>query len=206
MIASDGAPTLAGSMTWNPCPDAGAPSAWMEIATAAWASLPIAARLSTHGPTLVLSVRVMTTFAPAALSRATSRVATSNVNAASWYPLFVWVPVVAQALVPVPMGTGLLMSSGGAPLPPLWPGSTRIGLPDTACRSSGPAAGTDAFADGEPDADGDAEPGAEVAGSAAADDAPGWDQCAAAGEPGPPPAHSIHPAGPGTRTADTPQS
>src|SRR2546423_1141274 len=158
MIASDGAPTLAGSITWNPCPPAGAPSPWIETATAACASLPIAARLSTQGPTLVLSVRVMTSFAPAARSSVASRFATSNVNAASEYPELVEVPVVSHAFVPVPIGTGWLMISGWAPLPPLCPASMTIVFPDTAFRSSGPLGGGGAGVT-EPDGDGPAEPG-----------------------------------------------
>src|SRR5215470_14488786 len=147
MIASDGAPTFIGSMTWKPWPVEGAPSAWIEIATAAWASLPIWARTLTHGPTLLSSVRVMTTLAPAARSSATSRFATSKVNAASWYPLLVWVPVVSHSLVPVPIGTCLLISSGWAKLPSLWPGSMAITLPDTEARFSGPVSTVPALAE-----------------------------------------------------------
>src|SRR5437763_4540664 len=194
MIAFDGAPTFIGSMTWNPCPLAGAPSAWMEIATLACASLPIAARLSTHGPTLVLSVRVMTTFAPAARSRATSRVATSNVNAASGYPLLVEVPVVSHSLVPVPIGTCLLMISGWAALPPLCPGSTRIVRPATALRSSGPVTGAGAA---DPGAEGAAAGGGPAADGATEAPVAGAAQFAVAAEPPP------HPASPSISAART---
>src|SRR6266545_613034 len=194
MIASDGAPTLAGSITWKPCPPDGPPSPWIETATAARASLPIAARLSTHGPTPMLSERVVTTLAPAALSSDTSRVATSKVNAASEYPELVEVPVVSQGLVPVPIGTSWLMISGCAPLPPLCPGSTSTVLPDTARRSRAPLVGGEAelFELAEPDGDGPAEvgPGPDEAapGSDEDADAPASAQCAAAGVPGPQPA------------------
>src|SRR2546429_126426 len=183
-------------MTWNPCPPGGAPSPWMETATAACASLPIAARLSTQGPTLVLSVRVMTTLAPAARRSVASRFATSNVKAASWYPLLVWVPVVSQAFVPVPIGTGLLMISGWAPLPPLCPGSMTIVFPDTAFRFSGPPAGAgaaEADAEGAPDAEGDVPSGVD----GAAEPAAGPAQFATAGVPAP------QPATPSTRRART---
>src|SRR5438067_8349013 len=192
MIASDGAPTFFGSITWKPWPPAGAPSPWIETATSAWAALPMAARLSTHGPTPVLSVRVMTTLAPAALSRACGRSATSKVNAASWYPLFVSVPVVSQAFMPVPIGTSLLMISGWAPLPPSWPGSMTIVLPDTACRSSGPVTGTAGAALAGPP-DGDAAEGTALPGPAAAG-VPGSAQCAATAVPGPQPASRARPA------------
>src|SRR5436305_1103940 len=145
----------------------------MEIATLARASLPILARSLTQGPTPALVPRVMITCAPAALSSASSRVPTSNVNAASEYPALVEVPVVSQALVPVPIGTCWLMISGCAPLPPLCPGSTTIVLPATAARLSAPlAVGTlgDAAADCE-DATGDglgaSEDGSSSAGAEA---------------------------------------
>src|SRR5262249_50641280 len=90
-------------------------------------------------------------------SSATRRVPTSKVNAASWYPLLVWVPVVSQAFEPVPIGTSWLMISGWAQLPPLCPGSTRIVLPETARRSNGPLAGAGAPADGFALPEGDKE-------------------------------------------------
>ena len=57
-------PSATGSRTVNPRPDAGPPSAWISMATLAWARLMICARVVTHGPTPVLLVRVITTRAP----------------------------------------------------------------------------------------------------------------------------------------------
>ena len=54
----------------EPAPDGGPPSAWMSIATFAWALSRIRARVFTHGPTPVLLWRVSTTFAPSALRSA----------------------------------------------------------------------------------------------------------------------------------------
>src|SRR5919197_688136 len=51
-------------MTWKPCPLAGPPSAWIEIAASACARFPIAARRVMHGPQPVFVVRVSTTRAP----------------------------------------------------------------------------------------------------------------------------------------------
>ena len=70
-------------MTSKPVPDGGPPSAWMEMAAAACARLPIAARWVTHGPTPVSLGRVRTTVAPSARSSRARRVATSKLKACS---------------------------------------------------------------------------------------------------------------------------
>ena len=75
--------TAPGSITWKPRPLAGPPSAWIDIATAAWARLPMAARSVMHGPTPVSFGRVRITWAPAAASSACIRVATSKAYAVS---------------------------------------------------------------------------------------------------------------------------
>ena len=59
-------PSATGSRMAKPRPPGGPPSAWMDTAALAWASLPMAARSVTQGPTPVLEVRVSTTVAPAA--------------------------------------------------------------------------------------------------------------------------------------------
>ena len=59
-------PSAVGSSTAKPRPSAGPPSAWMSTATSAWASLMMAARVVTHGPTPSLFGRVSTTVAPSA--------------------------------------------------------------------------------------------------------------------------------------------
>ena len=64
-------------------PDTGPPSPWMEMAASDPASLPMAARTLTHGPTPVSVERVRTTVAPPAWSRAASRRATSKLKACS---------------------------------------------------------------------------------------------------------------------------
>src|SRR5262245_24086416 len=138
-IAVDGPCTSTGSSTWNPWSPAGAPSAWMEIATSACARLPIAARSSKQGPMLLLSVRLSTTVAPAVRRIAASRTATSKLKAASWYPASVWVPVVSHGFHMLTALTSLLMTSGWEPAFPLWPGSTAMILPTRLLKE--PAAG-----------------------------------------------------------------
>src|SRR5664279_2952991 len=75
--------TAAGRMTWKPRPLLGPPSAWIEMAAAACAALPMPARRVMHGPQPVSSSRVSTTCAPAALSRSRTRWATSKLSACS---------------------------------------------------------------------------------------------------------------------------
>ena len=67
-------PSATGSSTAKPRPSTGPPSAWMSTATSACASLMMAARVVTHGPTPSLLGRVSTTVAPSA-SRSPSQVA-----------------------------------------------------------------------------------------------------------------------------------
>ena len=78
-----GLTTGAGSITSKPRPETGPPSAWMDTAAAAWASLPMAALVLTHGPTPVSVDLVSTTVAPSCSSRLCSRVATSKLKACS---------------------------------------------------------------------------------------------------------------------------
>ena len=59
-------PSAVGSSTAKPRPFTGPPSAWMSTATSAWASLMMAARVVTQGPTPWLFGRVSTTVAPSA--------------------------------------------------------------------------------------------------------------------------------------------
>src|SRR5258708_31075533 len=113
----------AGRITWKPYPELGAPSPWMEIAASACALLAIAAGSLTHGPMPWWLVRVSTTFAPSDRKIATSRVATSKLNACSWYPDAVEVPEVLHGFWKGPAGTGLAMRAGWEPFSPLWPGS-----------------------------------------------------------------------------------
>ncbi len=69
-----------GAIDANPCPLDGPPSAWIEIATAAFARLPIAARSVMQGPHAgLVAVWVSTTCAPAARRMAVSRAETSSV-------------------------------------------------------------------------------------------------------------------------------
>src|SRR5438270_1205795 len=121
--------TRAGSMTWNPRPPTGPPSAWMETTASALARLPMAARSVMHGPTPLSSVRVSTTRAPACCRSVASRSATSKANADSGYPLAVAAPAVSHGFCSVTASTGRLISAGCEPLPPLWPGSRATVLP-----------------------------------------------------------------------------
>src|SRR5215469_3375496 len=108
----------------------------MSMATATCALLRICARVVTHGPTLVLFCRVITTVAPAAIRSARRSVATSKLKLASVKPDAVSVPVVSQVSDSRPFQIVWLMKPGSLKLPPLWPGSMPMTRP-----ASGNAAG-----------------------------------------------------------------
>ncbi len=121
--------TEPGRITWKPRLPAPEPSAWIETAASAFASLPIRARSSTHGPNGRSPSWVSFTVAPCASRRVRSRWATSRVNFASGQPASVAVPVVSHSFQCVPTFTLRLMSDGCWKLPGLWPGSMTTTFP-----------------------------------------------------------------------------
>src|SRR5690242_30049 len=108
----------------------------MSMATSECALLRICALVVTHGPTLVLSCRVITTVAPAAIRSARRSVATSKLKLASVKPDADSVPVVSQVSDSRPFQISWLMKPASEKLPPLWPGSMPTTRP-----ASGSAAG-----------------------------------------------------------------
>ena len=76
-------PTATGSSTVKPRPVGGPPSAWMSTAASACASLMMAARCVTHGPTPLFELRVSTTLAPSARRSAARYIATLKLKEAS---------------------------------------------------------------------------------------------------------------------------